>query len=65
MDMLLCIYVNFKIVFLISSNIYCRYTLEFPLYTTYVFSIHELFTIIVLTVRHWKKTFQAKIMPFW
>ena len=39
--------VNFKIVFLIFSNISCRHTLELPLCvpTTYVFSINELFTI--------------------
>ena len=30
MDMILCINVNFKIVFLIYSNICCRYTLELP-----------------------------------
>ena len=31
MDMILCIlYVNFKVIFLIFSNICCRYTLELP-----------------------------------
>ena len=55
MDMILGINVNFKIVFLIFSNICCRYTFELPhrgnsnvSLQHYVFSINELFTISVL-----------------
>ena len=44
MDLILCINVNFKKVFLIFSNICCRYTLILP-HSSYniVFSINEFF----------------------
>ena len=55
MDMILGINVNFKIVLLMFSNIYCRYTLELPhrrnsnVFLQHLsFSINELFTLSFL-----------------
>ena len=54
MDMILGINVNFKIVFLFSSNIFCRYTLELPyrgnsnVFLHHVFPMNELLTISFL-----------------